>query len=61
MKEATGEASMTVVVIVVIGIVASAAAIIVPNLMRDVSDQASKVNNVDIESITNFIFKGGVN
>ena len=61
MKEATGEASMTVVVIVVIGIVASAAAIIVPNLMKDVSNQASKVNNVDIESITNFTFRGGVN
>ena len=61
MKEATGEASMTVVVIVVIGIVASAAAIIVPNLMKDVSNQASKVNNVDIESITNFTFRGGAN
>ena len=61
MKETTGEASMTVVVIVVIGIVASAAAIIVPNLMKDVSNQASKVNNVDIESITNFTFRGGAN
>lgn len=61
MKEATGEASMTVVVIVVIGIVASAAAIIVPKLMEDVSNQASKVNNVETEFITNFVFKGGVN
>lgn len=53
MKEATGEASMTVVVLVVIGIVASAAAIIVPNLMRDISDRASEVNNIEVGYITN--------
>lgn len=48
MKEATGEASMTVVVIVVIGVVASAAAIIIPKLMSNISEKASSVNEIEI-------------
>ncbi len=48
MKEATGEASMTVVVIVVIGVVAAAAAIIIPSLMHNISDKADSVNNISI-------------
>ena len=48
MKEATGEASMTVIVIVVIGVIAAAAAIIIPSISKDISDRSagigSKVN-----------------
>lgn len=47
-KEATGEASMTVVVIIVIGVVAAAAAIIIPNLMKNISSKADSVNNVEV-------------
>lgn len=45
MKEATGEASMTVIVIVIIGIIAAAAAIIIPNITRDISDRSSSVGS----------------
>ena len=45
MKEATGEASMTVIVIVIIGVIAAAATIIIPNITRDISDRSSSVGS----------------
>ena len=45
MKEATGEASMTVIVIVVIGVIAAAAAIIIPNISKDVSNRSSNIGS----------------
>lgn len=45
MKEATGEASMTVIVIVVIGVIAAAAAIIIPKVTQDVSSRASGIGS----------------
>lgn len=45
MKEATGEASMTVIVIVVIGVIAAAAAIIIPKITEDVSSRAGGVGD----------------
>ena len=41
MKEVTGEANMTVVAIVLIGILAAAAGVIINNLMHEVETGAS--------------------
>ena len=40
MKEAAGEANMTVITIVLIGLVAAAGAILIPNLLKSTSKQA---------------------
>lgn len=39
MKEAAGEANMTVITIVLIGLVAAAGAVLIPNLLTNTSDQ----------------------
>ena len=47
MKEAAGEANMTVITIVLIGIVAAAGAILIPNMLNNAGNQtdcASKGN-----------------
>lgn len=36
MKEATGEANMTIITVVLIGIVAAVGAILIPNIMKNV-------------------------
>ena len=40
MKEAAGEANMTVITIVLIGLVAAVGAVLIPNLLNSTSDQA---------------------
>lgn len=47
MKEVTGEANMTIVAIVLIGILAAAAGVIINNLMTDVEDKASENQNIE--------------
>ncbi len=44
MKEATGEASQTVIVIIVVAIIAAAAAIIVPMLTSQVKEGADNMS-----------------
>lgn len=50
MKEATGEASMTVIVVIIIAVIAAAAAIIIPSLTKAVSDKADTVGNKAAEA-----------
>ncbi len=40
MKEAAGEANMTVITIVLIGVVAAVGAILIPRLMNNMSDKS---------------------
>lgn len=40
MKEATGEANMTIVTVVLIGIVSAVAAILIPNIMKSVKQKS---------------------
>ena len=44
MKEAAGEANMTVITIVLIGLVAAAGAILIPNLLGGATTQADCAN-----------------
>ena len=48
MKEAAGEANMTVITIVLIGLVAAAGAILIPNLLNSTSNQADCTGNGNI-------------
>lgn len=51
MKEVTGEANMTIVAIVLIGILAAAAGVIISNLMQKVNNQAdTNAGNENIKS-----------
>lgn len=45
MKEATGEASQTVIVIIVVAVIAAAAAIIVPMLLDSVKTNADSIES----------------
>lgn len=45
MKEAAGEANMTVIVIILIGIVAAAGAIFIPNLLSSMDERSCCVEN----------------
>ena len=45
MKEATGEASMTVIVVIIIAIIAAAAVIIIPSVNNRISEKASTVGS----------------
>lgn len=44
MKEATGEANMTIITVVLIGIVSAAAMLIVPNLIKDTKKKSCCTN-----------------
>lgn len=45
MKEAAGEANMTVVTIVIIGVIVAIATPIIANMMRQTEDKAECLNN----------------
>ena len=45
MKEAAGEANMTVVTIILIGLIAAAAAIFIPQLLGNIQDRTNEINN----------------
>ena len=45
MKEAAGEANMTVITIVLIGLVAAVGAVLIPNLLDSTSKQACCTSN----------------
>lgn len=40
MKEATGEANMTIVTVVLIGVVSAAAALLIPRIMKQVENKS---------------------
>ena len=48
MKEAAGEANMTVITIVLIGIVAAAGAIIIPRMLNGSSEQSKCANRGNV-------------
>ena len=52
MKEATGEASLTVVTIILIAAVLAAATIILKNVMGNIQKQAEKATNGEASAIS---------
>lgn len=40
MKEATGEANMTIITVVLIGVVAAVGAVLIPNMLQKTSDRS---------------------